>query len=313
MALSNNAVAPYDATALAAFINEVWSTIVLEPKFEGLTVINFVRDLSEFMSEGGDICHVPSIFTNLFAVSTQTTQTNAITDQSPDSIDTTLTIATHKYVAWIIGDRDMRQMASKYSLNERYVSEASRLLLQTIEDALFGLYTSIITNTTGDVAGVITDLHVRTAIQKLQSSNGQTFSTSEMAFFVDPASYWLQLAAIQKYYDKSINGRDSIVQAGNFGSMGNASSSWGGTLYNVPVYITPRVVKVVNVAKNLLLTRDALGFAVQNLGANRVRTQVQYWLPNLATLAVVDILFGVGVLREPASVLVNSLTTSTTA
>ena len=95
--------------------------------------------------------------------------------------------------------RGMKQEALALAIGVSQQTVSNMEGSETIEDALFGLYTSIITNTTGDVAGVITDLHVRTAIQKLQSSNGQTFSTSEMAFFVDPASLINAANAVASY------------------------------------------------------------------------------------------------------------------
>lgn len=305
--------AAYTATDLAAMINEVWTNMVLEARFEGLTIINHATDLSEYMSEGGDIAHVPNIYTNLFTVSTQTTQGDGVVDQSPAQVDVTLTVNTHKYIAFVIGDKDMKQLASKYSLNEKYMKEATRLCLQAIEDALFALEASVTTNTTGNAAGAVTDLHIRTAIQKLTSSSGNVFPTSEMAFFWDPAIYWLQITAYQKYYDKSQNGMDSVVATGNFGPMGSGNSAYVGKLYNIPCYISPRVVKATNVAQNLLLHKEAFGFAIQNLGANRVRPQVSYLHQNLATLATVDTIFGVGVLREVAACLIEGLNTTTVA
>jgi hypothetical protein len=72
------------------------------------------------MSEGGDIAHVPNIYTNTFTVQTQSTQGAEITTEGPAQVDTTLTINLHKYIAYIIGNKDMVQLATKYQLNEKY-------------------------------------------------------------------------------------------------------------------------------------------------------------------------------------------------
>ncbi len=78
----------YTATDLASVIPEIWSDILQEPKFPPATIINFVRDLTPYMVEGGDIVHVPDIFTNTFSVQTQSTQGNAVVDASVASVDT---------------------------------------------------------------------------------------------------------------------------------------------------------------------------------------------------------------------------------
>jgi len=46
--------------------------------------------------------------------------------------------------------------------------------------------------------------------------------------------------------------------------------------------------------------------ALRTMGANKVRVQSQNWLANIALLTVVDIIYGVKVLREPGAVLINS-------
>ena len=91
----------YTSSDLASMIPEIWSSIVNEPKYEDLTILNFVTDLSDYMVEGGDICHVPNIYTNEFTVSTQSTQGAAIVDQSVATVDTTLTVNLHRHICAI--------------------------------------------------------------------------------------------------------------------------------------------------------------------------------------------------------------------
>ena len=58
----------YTGANVAAMTPERWSPIVNEPKFDDLTILNFVTDLSPYMTDGGDIVHVPDIYTNTFSV-----------------------------------------------------------------------------------------------------------------------------------------------------------------------------------------------------------------------------------------------------
>lgn len=301
----------YTATDLAAVIPEIWSDILQEPKFPPATIINFVRDLTPYMVEGGDIVHVPDIFTNTFSVQTQSTQGNAVVDASVASVDTTLTVNTHKYVAWIIGDKDMKQMATKYSLNEAYVREAKRLLIRAIEDTLFALWSSITTNTVGDTATVLSDLEIRQSINKLDSTD---YELSDCAWFFHPTVYWTQVAGIQKYYDANQRGEQSVVTSGILGTVSmKRGQEFKGMLYDMPVFTSSRVVSGLQTYRNLLLHKDAFGVAIQTNGGSIARAQMDYKLENLGTLAVVDTIYGAGVLREPGAVLVNANTTATTA
>lgn len=298
----------YTNANVAAMIPEVWSPIVNEPKFNNLTILPFVTDLTEYVVEGGDIVHVPDIYTNTFSVQTQSTQGAAVVDESVAQVDTTLTVNTHKYIAWVIGDLTMRQLASKYSLNEKYASEARNLLIQAVEDSLFGLWSSISTNTVGDTATVLTDLEIRTAINKLDGTN---FELDQLAFFFHPTVYWLQLSGITKYYDHQVSQFNHLM-TGKFATSGG-NRNFKGTLYDIPVYTSSRVKSSLQTYRNLLLHKSAFGVAMQTMGGGMIRVESDRLVQNLATLAVASVIYGVAVLREPASVLINANTTATTS
>lgn len=307
----DNPTAAYTATDLASMIPEIWSDILQEPKFPPVTIANFVRDLSPYMVAGGDIVHVPDIFTNVFSVQTQSTQGNGVVDASPASVDVTLTVDNHKYVAWIIGDKDMKQLASKFGLNEAYVREAKRLLIRAIEDSLFALWSSVTTNTVGDTATVLTDKEIREAIDALDSTD---YELSSCAFFFHPTVFWMQVAGIQKYYGADQRGGDSITVTGILGPVSmKRGQEFKGMLYDIPVFTSSRVVSGLQTYRNLLLHKDAFGLAVQTLSGGMARPQMTYLLQNLGTLAVVDTIYGVAVLREPAAVLVNANTAAVTS
>lgn len=306
---------PYTASDLAATIPEIWTPIVNEPYFPKAVLSNFVVNLSMFMSEGGDIAHVPNFYTNTFTAKTQSTQGAELTTESVAQVDTTLTVNTHKYIAILIGDKDLKQLARLYKVNEIYAREMKNILTQALEDSLFALWSSITTNTVGDTATVLTDLEVRSAISALDSTN---YPLEECAFFFHPVVYWKQLGGVAKYYDKQ-QSDFGFVMSGNFGPM-DASRGLKGGLYGIPVYTSSRVVSGLQTYRNLLLHKSAFGFAVQGGdtvsemgGPSVVRIQSSYELRNLAALTVADIIYGVAVLREPGAVLVNANTSATTS
>lgn len=296
---------PFTASNLVAVINEVWTTIVNEKTFDETVLAEFCTDLSRFAQNGGDILHVPDFYTNALTLGTQSTQGAEITTASPDTVDTTLTINTHKYVAWIIGDKDLQQIASFYDVNEVYAREAVKLLTESLEAALAALWSSVTTNVVGDTATVLSDAEIRAAIYKMEAGK---YRLSECAFFVHPYVYWQQLHAVAKYYQQYSVGPSTAagpVKSGNFSSEGYRLG-YKGVLFGVPVFTTTQIVGALQTYRNLLLHKSAFGFAVQTRGGNKVRVQMENAVRNLGVLVVVDMVFGVAVLREPAAVLINA-------
>jgi len=296
---------PFTATDLAAVISETWTTIVNEKTFNDTVLANFCTDLSSFATEGSDILHVPDLYTNALSVSTQSTQGAEITTAGPAQVDTTLSINTHKYVAFIIGDKDLVQVASRYDVNEMYAREAVKLLTEALEAAIAALWSSITTNVVGDTATVLSDAEIRIGIFKMENLK---YHLDECAFFFHPYTYWEQLHAVTKYYQQYSYGPSNepgAVRTGNFGTAGYALN-FKGFLYGIPVYTTSNIVSGLQTYRNLLLHKRAFGFAVQTKGGNKVRVQVENAIRNLGMLTVVDMVYGVAVLREEAAVLLNS-------
>lgn len=296
---------PFTGTDLAGVISETWTTIVNEKTFNDTVLANFCTDLSEFATEGSDIFHVPDLYTNALTVGTQSTQGAEITTASPAQNDVTLTMSTHKYVAFIIGDKDLQQIASKYSVNQMYANEARKLLTESLEADLAALWSSLTTNAIGDTATVLSDSEIRTGINALETLK---YRLADCAFFFHPYVYWQQLHAVTKYYQQySVGPANSAgpVMTGNFGIAGYAQN-YKGVLYGMPVFTTTNIVGALQTYRNMLLHKSALGFGIQTKGGNKVRVQTENAIRNLGMLTVVDILYGVAVLRQEAGVLLNA-------
>jgi hypothetical protein len=296
---------PFTNVDLAAFISETWTPIVNNKTFDDTVLANFITDLSMFAKSGSDIFHVPNLYTNSLTVGTQSTQGAEITTASPAQVDTTLTVDTHKYVSWIIGDKDMVQIASLYNVAKEYADQAKGLLAEALEASIAALWSSISTNTVGDTATVVSDAEIREALYKME--NGK-YKLSECAFFFHPYVYWEQLHAVAKYYQQYSVGPANVagaVRTGNFGQDGYILNQKG-FLYGVPLYTTTNIVSGLQTYRNLLLHKSAFGFAVQTMGGGKIRATVTHENRNIGYLAVIDIIYGVAVLREPAAVLINA-------
>lgn len=310
-----NPTAAYTAADVAAMTPEIWTPIVNEPNFPKAVLTNFFTDLSEFMTPGGDTAHVPNIYTNIFTASTQSNEGDGVIDQSPAQVDVTLSVNIHKYVAWIIGDMTMKQLARIYNLNVKYATEAKNVLIVAVEDSLAALWSSLSTNIVGDTATVLSDAEVRDAINALDSLD---YDMTMTAFFVHPFVYWTQLSGIAKYYSQYAS-QLNLIRTGNFGPA-DATRGLRGVLYDQPVYVTNRIVSGLQTFRNLFAHPSAFGFAFQTPGMGsgetdgpRFRVQADYLLQNLGMLTVVDTIFGTAVLREPAAVVVNANNTAKTS
>lgn len=309
-------IAAFSAADVSATTPEIWGDYIMEPNFPKAVLANFFTDLSYLAEEEGDVIHVPDIYTNTFSASTQSTQGNGVVDQSPAQVDVTLNINTHSYVAWLFGDKTIKQLAMKEKLNEAYAREAKNVLMQTLEDALAALWSSLSTNVIGDTTTVLSDAELRDAINALDTRD---YDLTETAFFFHPFVFWTQLGGIAKYYSQ-YSSNFNFIRTGNFGP-GDSSRGLRGVIYDQPVYVTSRIVSGLQTYRNLFAHKSAFGYARQTPGvgggmgmsANGIRIQSDYLLQNLGMLTVVDMMYGVAVLREQAAVVVNANSTAKTS
>lgn len=195
----------------------------------------------------------------------------------------------------------MAQLAIKYSLNEAYADAAKGLITNTVEKAIAALWGSLSNTAVGDTTTVLSDAEIIESIYTLDNLN---YDLNECAFFVHPFVFWRQLGSVSKYYNQYAS-QLNFIKDGSFGPM-DASRGLRGALYGIPVYVTTNVVSALQTYRNIFAHRSAIGYAFARLWPTKVRAQAAYLLPNLATLAVVDACYGVGVLRGYAGVVVNA-------
>lgn len=310
---------PFTGTDLAGFIPERWPGMILPALFAKATAASFFTDLSSQAKRGGDIFHVPNVYTNLLGstpgtADTQSTQGAEITTASPAQVDVTLTVDTHRYLAFIIGDKDMVQLAEEYDYNKVYTDQAAGLLRKALEAALYGLWSGLTTNAIGDTATVLSDAEIRVGINALEAADFNTLD-GDVAFHFHPYTWYVQLGAVAKFYDQGQRGPSSAAGFIATGTMGEADIARGrkGTLYGIPAYVSSNIVSGLQTYRNLLAHKSAFGFATQYLPTpgsqtmegNRVRAQSNYELRNIGFLTVVDMIYGVVELRDSAAVLLN--------
>lgn len=310
MAVTGNA---YTAGNLAATIPEIWAPIINEVNFPEAVLTRFCVDLSQYVMDGGDVVHVPDLYTNSLTVSTQSTEGTEITPSVAAQVDDSITVTTHSYVAWLLGDNTLSQVAKFYGLNEAYARQAQGLLMNTIEAALAALWSSLSTTAVGDTSNGLTDGDIRVAISTLESAD---FRLDDLAFFVHPEVYWTQIQGISKYYTFDTSNFSQIQTEGKLPGQSGKMHGMKGNLFGIPVFTSTNIVNSLQTYRNLLLSPNAFMWAIRPFGGSidgefgptplRIRVQSEYQLRNLATLVVADLSYGVGAIRADGGVVLNS-------
>lgn len=305
-------MANYAVGNLPGVIPEIWSDIINEALWPQFVLQKFVTNLSEYVVEQGRIVHVPNAYTNVFTASTQTSGADIYsTAQVAATVDLTITVNTHKYVAWVIGDLELNQLATKYELNEVYARESAGVLLQGLEDSLFALYTSLTPTAIGTGVAAIADLDVRQAIRTLAAAN---FDMTQCAFFFHPQAYYDQLIGLSKISPNYASNMNVMGTGTLYKDMNGVNDRAVGLLYGQPVFISSRVPIVTTTVRNLFIHKRAFAFAVQGGATGTgIRVQMSDELRLLGLLAVVDLRYGTGILRADAGVVMNDLLAGTVA
>jgi hypothetical protein len=217
-------------------------------------------------------------------------------------------VNTHAYIAQLFGKKDRLQIGSQYDVVKYMTTQIGGSLKDSVEDAIFALWSGLSTNTVGDTATVITDLEIRQALRKVEARNKST--DRGFKFFFHPVVFWDQVLGIQKYYDASIRGTGGATASGGLGA---SSMSNKGVLYGVPVAVTTNVVSGLRTYRNLLAHEDAFCFAFRGVPSGKVSVSYTYEPRNIADLLVADTIYGVKELRDELACLINANTAATTS
>jgi hypothetical protein len=282
--------------------------------FASTVAANHFLDLSEYATEGGSTFDIANLYTNTFTVQSQSTQGGQVTLGNPAQVKVQLAVNTHKYVAALAGDKDIAQLQKSFDFHVEYANQMRKTTMNALEVDLFGLWSSLSTNLITNSAAAFTDLEARQAISNLESQNLDDAGFKELAWFFHPTVFWLQAAAITKYYQAYIlgAGEKSIVSTGTIGEKPH-SNGLRGQLYDIPLYVSTNVVDNLGGYRNLLAHKNAFGYAIQTPGGSKVRVQAEYLLENLGLLIVTDIIYGVAVVRDPFAVVITVSDTATVA
>ena len=268
-----------DLTTNAVFIPEIWADKLNDFYRAGLVTANFFEDLSDEVSGGGDIIHIPNISemtANTKVIGSEVTL-NAQTDGKID-----LTINTWNEVSFLIEDMVAAQMKKSYRMQERFAKNAGYTVAATLEDAIIALFNGF-TQIVGTSAIALNDSNIRQAIAYLDAAN---VPMDDRAFFLHPNVVWNQVMGIDRF---------TLVQ--NTGGADPVLRGAVGTLYGIPVYTTSRLGTTLGHRNGALAGSDAINYATANIAGGdqpgTVRVQSIYVQRYLGELVTADVIFGV--------------------
>ncbi len=279
-------------TTNAVFIPEIWGAKINDFYRAGLVTANFFEDLSEEVSGGGDVIHIPNISemsANTKTVGSEVTL-NAQTDGTID-----LVINTWNEVSFLIEDLIASSMKKSYRMQERFARNAGYTVAATLEDSIITLFNSF-TQIVGTSALTLNDSNIRIAIALLDTAN---VPMDDRAFFLHPNVVWRQVMGIDRF---------TLVQ--NTGGADPVLKGAVGMLYGIPVFTTSRLGVTLGHRNGALAGSDAINYATANIAGGdqpgTVRIQSSYLQEYLGELVTADIIYGVIENRDTSGVWIKA-------
>jgi len=266
-----------------AAIVEVWRRVALKALFEDMVVRNRVLNVTENISQMGDVVHIKVNPTPSVVDITPTT--GAIEFEAVTISNADITINKWKGVAHDVVD--IADIQSDIDLVENFSQAFMPALGNQIEADLLANYSSATTNTAiGDSAAgdAFGDNIILDAILVLDNLK---IPTKDRSFIVNPASIG-QLRKDRKFTDANVLGIPKAVQTTGFQT----------DVYGNPVYVTTNVATHAGsgstaVRAGLYLHKDGLAVGIQKNIKMEKFARTQFSTPFAAS-----VLYGTGVVRN---------------
>jgi len=280
-------------TTGAVFIPEVWSAEVLRATERALVMANKVKRYDTLVQNMGDTIHIPNV-SNLTA--NDKTANTEVTLQAPTETETTIAIDNHKETSFLV--EDLLKVQSNYDLMGVYTDKAGYAIAQAVDSDLLALYSSLTTTDQGTYGSDIGDAEILGAIEQLDLADAPL---EDRCLVIYPTQK-TAIALLDKFVKADYLGEWNMPTPV---AVGPESRYMWGEIYGVPVYYTNQVPQTAGTptqTHNILFHKEAFALALQQAP----RTQSDYILEYLGNLIVVDVIYGVKVLRSDFGVEVRS-------
>ena len=309
-------------TEASGFIPEIWLATALGYLRNNITIAKMVTkdsDLEGGTFNVGQTLHIPK--RGVITVRDKT-QGSPYTTDSPSSSTVDITLNKHKYIR--VGIEDRANSVANQQILEGYVQDGMAEIAEQIDSDLFALHASVSAGNTITNASNISEANVAAARKLLVDNKAGNYNDfygvvttgnrNALAFSTNTARY------------------DATGRAGNLvnAEVGNGSGMAGsfGKFADVNLFesqLVPQVGSSPVVAKNLVFTKDAIVLATRALKEPPAGTGVKsavmrdpesgiimrllygYDFSYGATVAQLDVLYGLNFQRAEHCVLINTL------
>ena len=270
-------------TTLANVIPEIWTDKMNDFLRAKLVCADFFMDLSDELTGGGDIFHIPNV-TEMTANAKSNATAVTLNANTDTNID--LTVDTWYECSFAIEDKEAREMLKSLRLQEVYAKNCAYTVAAVLEDALIALFDNF-SQVAGTSAAGVADSDILKAIQYLAAAD---VDLDEAAFFFSPKAMWTDVMALDKFTLLTNTGANSPVKNGAVGK-----------LYGIDVFVSSRIGTTLGSAQNCLAAKDALVHAHTPL-----RVQSNYIPQYLSTLTTADLQYGVIENRDTSGVWIKT-------
>ncbi len=295
-------------TVASAFIPEIWANRALEVMRERIVLARLVtKDTDVAAFQKGDVLHIP--YPGTFTANDKTPDADVTIQTPAGGADITVQLNKHKEVSFLV--EDVTRAQANQELLDRYVSSAASALAKAVEQDLWALYASLGTQigTAGTDISAATIRQARKALNdNLAPETGRAMVVStkdEIALLADPD--------LKEYFAFA---RSQAVSEANLGRV-----------YGFDVWVSqlaPVVTGTPNTTYNLAFHKEAFILAMRalpapppNSGAKAttirdpesglvLRVLYAYNSSKLGVQVTLDVLYGVGILRNEFGVTVLS-------
>lgn len=287
-------------TTANVFIPEIWSDEIIAAYKKNLVMANLVMKMN-FKGKKGDMVHIPAPTRGAASLKVAQTAVTVIADT-----ETEVQVSINRHFEYSRFIEDITEVQALSSMRQFYTADAGYALARAVDTDLIqlgrssngGAGTNVYANafiggdgTTAYVAGsnnqtALTDAAIRRTIQRLDDND----TSMDQRFFVIPPSSRNTLMGLARYTEQAFIGNGDAIRTGEIGN-----------LYGIPVFVSSNVDTTSGSAGArvcLMGHRDSI-VLVEQLA---VRSQVQYKQEHLSTLFTSDTLYGVGSLRNAATV-----------
>lgn len=291
-------------TEAAAFIPEIWAATALGRLRANTVMARLVnRNFDNEVAQFGDVIHIPKRGT--LSVNNKVANT-VVTLQTPSATTVDITLNKHKEISFLV--EDIAKAQSRPDIIQGYIEDAIGALAEQIDSDLLALWSGFSTTAIDATSGV-TPTEIIAARGVLNNAKAPL----DNRYIVWHPDAEMELLNIEKFTSAQYDPMnvEALRQA-------NISRKFG-----FDHYMSQLVVESGGEAKNLAFHRDALvlvtrplplvpdGFGARSVVMSEdgvgIRVTWSYNPSHLGIQVTLDILYGVGELRDEFGVVIRSL------